>query len=98
MIEFYLADTDPNGSPTTGITRKKTNKKSFIEFDILLLFQASVACGVDFNDPASIEENMECIQAFFEANGSSFEDILGGIDNVKYADKGGTDPWDQKNT
>ncbi len=96
MIEFYLADTDPNGNPTSGITRKKTNKKSFIEFDILLLFQASIACGVDFNDPASIEENMECIQAFFEANGSSFEDILGGIDNVKYADKGGTDPWDQK--
>jgi hypothetical protein len=72
MIEFYLADTDPNGNPTSGITRKKTNKKSFIEFDILLLFQASIACGVDFNDPASIEENMECLQAFFEANGASF--------------------------
>lgn len=96
MIEFYLADTDPNGNPTSGITRKKTNKKSFIEFDILLLFQASIACGVDFNDPASIEENMECLQAFFEANGASFENILGGIDDVKYADKGGTDPWDQK--
>lgn len=96
MIEFYLADTDPNGNPTSGITRKKTNKKSFIEFDVFLLFQAAIACGVDFNDPVSIEENMECLQAFFEANGASFENILAGIDDVKYADKGGTDPWDQK--
>lgn len=96
MIEFYLADTDPNGAPTTGITRKKTNKKSFVEFDVFLLFQAAIACGVDFNDPESIEENMECLEEFFAANGQSFENILAGIDNVKNASKGGTDPWNQK--
>ncbi|MBK8700205.1 MAG: T9SS type A sorting domain-containing protein [Saprospiraceae bacterium] len=96
QIEFYLADTDPNGAPTTGITRKKTDKSSFINFDILLFFQAALACGVDFTDPASIEENMECLVAFFEENGVNFEEIFAGIDDVKYSDKGGTDPWNQK--
>ena len=35
-IEFYLADTDPDGMPTTGITRTETNVESF--FSILALF------------------------------------------------------------
>ena len=31
-IEFYLATTDPNGNPTTGITRTKTNVTRFGDF------------------------------------------------------------------
>jgi hypothetical protein len=32
-IEFYLADTDPDGNPTTGINRIETDRESF-EFDL----------------------------------------------------------------
>lgn len=32
-IEFQLASTDPNGNPTTGITRTQTNKTSFSDAD-----------------------------------------------------------------
>lgn len=96
MIEFELAKVDPDGKPTTGITRTKTNKASFFELDLLLFFQASIACDVDFTDPTSIEENAECLQEFFEMNGVNFENIFESINNVKYTDKGGIDPWNQK--
>ncbi len=96
MIEFELAQIDPTGKPTTGITRTKTSKASFFEIDILLFLQASVKCGVDFSDPVSIEENAECLQEFFEMNGVNFDNIFDTINDVKYTDKGGIDPWDQK--
>lgn len=96
MIEFELAQVDPDGKPTNGITRTKTNKASFFDLDVLLFIQASIACNVDFTDPASIEENAECLQEFFEMNGVNFDNIFESINNVKYADKGGVDPWNQK--
>jgi hypothetical protein len=96
MIEFELAQIDPDGKPTAGITKTKTSKKSFFDFDILLFLRAALECGVDFNDPASIEANQACLEAFFEKNGVNFENIYDSIDNVKYSDKGGIDSWNQK--
>lgn len=41
FIEFYLATQDPNGRPTNGITRTKTNKSSFITKDEPVKLKAS---------------------------------------------------------
>lgn len=35
-IEFYLAEVDPNGNPTTGITRTKTDIETFGDLTIIL--------------------------------------------------------------
>lgn len=42
-IEFYLAEWDPNGNPTNGITRTETSTASFfnLQFDLNLMKQAS---------------------------------------------------------
>ena len=32
-VEFFLADTDPNGAPTNGITRRQTTVASFSSND-----------------------------------------------------------------
>lgn len=96
MIEFYLADKDPEGKPTNGITRTQTNKASFADFNVFLLFEAALECDVDFSDPADIEEKSECLEKFLESKGLSLDDLFGTIENIKYSDKGGKDPWDQK--
>ncbi|MCC5468555.1 hypothetical protein [Pelosinus baikalensis] len=43
LIEFYLATEDPNGRPTNGITRTKTNKSSFVTKDEPVKSKASGA-------------------------------------------------------
>lgn len=47
-IEFYLAEWDPQGNPTSGITRTETNQTTFInlQFDLNLMKQSSTG-GVD---------------------------------------------------
>lgn len=48
-IEFYLADKDPDGNPTTGINRVKTNKTDFGSFGNLFAesVKSSSSQGVD---------------------------------------------------
>lgn len=48
-IEFYLAEIDPNGNPTTGINRVTTTRQSFLvpPFDDLDLVKRSASGGVD---------------------------------------------------
>jgi len=82
-IQFRLADTDPNGQPTSGITRTETNVSSFIDFDITLYLQAIAECGVDIFDPESIEENIDCINELLNID----------LDQMKSSDTGGIDPW-----
>ena len=92
-IQFVLADTDPAGNPTTGITRTQTDVVSFtdVSFDDFLV--ALDSCGaLDPNSP----EATECLinALFSEEEGSG----AGGIqlDDVKNSAKGGQDPWDTK--
>jgi len=46
-VEFVLANVDPNGNPTTGITRTKTNRASFFNQTNLELVKANATGGID---------------------------------------------------
>ncbi len=84
-IEFYLADIDPMGNPSNGITRTETDKTSFVDLDIAALLAALVACGVDITDPDITDEQLECI----------FNEIGGfDLDAMKSSETGGIEPWD----
>lgn len=86
-IEFVLADVDPDGNPTSGITRTQTDVKSFVDMNIGLaeMLAAAEECGLDFT----------CIQEKILVNGLEGSIESGGIqmDDVKRSDKGGVDPW-----
>ena len=83
-IEFKLANIDPNGNSTSGITRTQTSVESFINFDIAAYFEAIVACGVDIFDPESLADNIECISEFVNLE----------LDLMKSSATGGIEPWD----
>ncbi len=84
-IEFVLANVDPDGNPTSGITRTQTDKESFVELDLASLLAALIECGVDITNPEVTDEQLECI---FES--------LGGfdLDVMKSSTTGGIEPWD----
>ena len=46
-IQFVLADTDPDGNPTTGITRTQTDVESFMNLSLDNIFEAIDSCGFD---------------------------------------------------
>ncbi len=83
-IEFFLAGEDPDGNPTSGITHTVTDKTTFVELDLAALILAIAECGVDLNDPDSINDNLECL---LEAMGDL------DLDAVKRTSTGGIDPW-----
>ncbi len=83
-IEFKLADIDPNGNSTNGITRTQTSVQSFINIDIAAYFEAIIACGVDLFDPESLAENIECITEFVNLE----------LDLMKSSATGGIEAWD----
>ena len=92
-IQFVLADTDPEGNPTTGITRTQTDVVSFtdVSFDDFLV--ALDSCGtLDPNSPEATECLINALFSEEEGGGA------GGIqlDDVKNSAKGGQDPWDTK--
>ena len=80
-IEFFLAGEDPDGNPSTGITRTFTDLPSFINISFTELLDAAAECGTDFTDPAVAA----CIAEIFN-------DI--DIDLVKSDEGGGKDAWD----
>ena len=82
-IEFKLADIDPNGNSTSGITRTQTSVESFINLDIAAYLEAIIVCGVDIFDPESLAENIDCIAEFVNLE----------LDLMKSASTGGIDPW-----
>jgi len=89
-IQFVLAETDPDGNPTTGITRTNTDVETFMDIGGLdAIFEAIDSCGFDIASP----EGTECL----------LNSLLGGeenadggmqLDNVKSTATGGKDPWD----
>lgn len=105
MIEFYLADTDPDGNPTDGITRTETDVESFgpnLDAFEEALVEAFEACGIegfdaenfdieDF-DPTEFIDELPCLIAELE-NIEVEEDPL-ALDYVKAAATGGKAPWD----
>ncbi len=83
-IEFFIAGIDPEGNPTSGITRTFTENSSFINISIIDLIEAFTECGTDFTDP----NVLSCI-----------EELLGESNNIdldamKSSASGGKDPWD----
>lgn len=87
-IEFVLATEDPDGNPTSGITRTQTEVESFVDLDLDLstILEASAECGLDFT----------CIQEKILVGGLEESAESGGVqmDDVKNSEKGGIDPWD----
>ncbi len=87
-IEFVLATTDPDGNPTSGITRTETAVETFVDLDldIATLLEAAAECGLDFT----------CIQEKLLVGGLEDGAANGAVqmDDVKRSDKGGIDPWD----
>ena len=87
-MEFVLATEDPEGNPTSGITRTETAVETFVDLDLDLaaLIEASAECGLDFT----------CIQEKILVGGLEGNAENGGVqmDDVKRSDRGGIDPWD----
>ncbi len=86
-IEFYLAEVDPDGNPTDGITYFQTDVEVFgalgiDEETIEALVEALDACGLtidDLADPTALDPfALLCIFAELEAAGIDIEEILGG--------------------
>lgn len=88
-IKFVLADTDPDGNPTTGITRTQTEVSSFMDISFENVLEAIDSCGFDIGS----QEGTEClINALLGDEGEEGEGIQ--LDDVKNSLKGGQDPWD----
>lgn len=83
-IEFKLANIDPAGNSTTGITHTETSVSSFVDFNIIAYFQALSDCGVDIFDPQSLANAIECINEALNLD----------LDKMKSSETGGVDPWD----
>lgn len=83
-IEFFLAGEDPEGSPSTGITRTETDMTTFVDLDFLSLVEAIGECGLDLQDP----EVLECIFEFL-----GLDEGL-DLDAMKFDASGGKDAWD----
>lgn len=83
-IEFFLAGQDPEGNPSTGITRTETDVTSFTDLDFLSLVEAIGECGLDLQDP----EVLECIFEFL-----GLDEGL-DLDAMKFDESGGKDAWD----
>ena len=88
-IQFVLADTDPDGNPTTGITRTQTDVESFMNLSLDNIFEAIDSCGFDINS----QEGTECLLNAL-LGGTETEDGGLQLDNVKSSAKGGVDAWD----
>lgn len=95
-IEFYLANVDPDGLPTTGITRTATDVASFgigggggDITDILADIQAGMdECGITFIDLLS--------GALTPEQEACFNNILlqfTSLDLMKFDESGGHDAW-----
>ncbi len=73
-IQFELATLDPDGNPTTGITRTETDVESFTNIDFNLILEAIAACGFD----------VECIAEYIGDTGLDLDLMkdadTGGVD------------------
>lgn len=101
-IEFYLATEDPDGNPTNGIVRTQTDRTEFSAtagidpFQVLADLQA---CGLTIDEilgifglgtPPSLTAAEEaCVNEALASFG-------GGMDEMKFADTGGSPAWDTK--
>jgi len=97
-IQFVLADTDPDGNPTTGITRTQTSVPTFLPANVTNadLLNAADSCNIDISDPEQLLDSIFCFN--FEALNLAFErlskqDTTQGED-MKFTNKGGIDAWD----
>lgn len=100
QLEFYLAQTDPQGNPTTGITRTQTEVQSFLgdSFDINAILEAFTECGVDplqvIGGGTLTPEQEECLNNALAGIGGG--DPSAALDGVKFTANGGIDAWDTK--
>lgn len=99
-IEFYLANIDPDGNPTNGITRTQTDRTDFSSLagiDPLSILTDLQACGLTINEimglfgfgtPPNLTAAEEaCVNEVLASFG-------GGMDEMKDDATGGHDAWD----
>lgn len=98
-IEFYLAEVDPDGNPTNGITRTQTDVETFgLSSAFTEIIQQLVEeCGIDPTDQGSFIENLPCVLGVLLGSGIDFteltEALTGGLDGMKSEETGGRSPW-----
>ena len=83
-IEFFLAGEDPDGNPSSGITRTFTDLSSFISLSFADILEAFAECGSDISDP----DVAACLEEFF-AGANAID-----LDLMKSNETGGKDAWD----
>jgi len=89
-IKFELAKTDPDGNPTSGITRTQTDVTSFMDISFENVLTAIDSCGFDIGSQEGTECLLNALLGGEETDGG--EGIQ--LDDVKNSAKGGQDPWD----
>ena len=99
QIQFVLADTDPDGNPTTGITRTQTELPTFLPLNITTedVFVAADSCDVNLINQQEFLDSFHCVNnTLLEL---AFEKLEAQdttqLDDMKFSDKGGIDAWDQ---
>jgi len=99
QIQFVLADTDPDGNPTTGITRTQTELPTFLPLNITNedAFVAADSCDVNLINQQEFLDSFHCVNnTILEL---AFEKLEAQdttqLDDMKFSNKGGIDAWDQ---
>lgn len=95
QIEFYLAEEDPDGNPTDGITRTSTDVEAFgPSLDAEALAAALIACGIEDINTATFDE----ILCLLGELGTDFDLTAladpNALNVVKSETTGGKDSWD----
>ena len=75
-IEFFLAEEDPDGNPTNGITRTETSEVTFMDFADLDKVKSSATGGVDAW-PTDVYLNIWVCNLNFVFGGTEFPGVLG---------------------
>ncbi len=101
-IEFYLATEDPDGNPSTGITRTQTDQTDFSPLagiDPLQIFNDLLACGLTFDQIMGLFSgaNVDLTPDQEACAMAVLEPLLSGggaMDAMKFDDQGGKSAWD----
>lgn len=94
-IEFYLAEEDPDGNPTDGITRTSTDVEAFgPSIDTEALAAALEACGIEDINTATFDQILCLLGELGDDLDLTALADPNALNIVKAEATGGKDPWD----